>query len=142
MKHYRNRRSCAGPRGGRVILPTPCSECAAYSTCRPGAASQPWGCDSWADTEGHRVDPKADDERVLAADQNEPEPERSCYECAHYQVDCRDIGESSQTCEAFEPALMEPEPEPEPEPQVVGVEYDEPFQDREPDLGPLFVGAR
>lgn len=55
---FSNRRECAGPRGGRVILPTPCSECVAYRTCAPGAISEPWGCESWVDDGGRRAMPE------------------------------------------------------------------------------------
>ena len=49
-----------GPRGGRFVAPTPCSECVAFAVCRPGACSAPFGCDSWVDFDGRRVDLEAE----------------------------------------------------------------------------------
>lgn len=59
-------RTLRGPRGGHAIAPTPCSECVAFQTCRPGACSAPFGCDSWVDYDGRRVDVEADEARLLA----------------------------------------------------------------------------
>ena len=59
-------RTLRGPRGGHAIAPTPCSECVAFQTCRPGACSAPFGCDSWVDYDGRRVDIEADEARLLA----------------------------------------------------------------------------
>lgn len=50
-------RSLRGPRGGQIVAPTPCSECVAFDVCRPGACNAPFGCDSWVDHDGRRVDP-------------------------------------------------------------------------------------
>lgn len=60
-------RTLRGPRGGQAIAPTPCSDCVAFQTCRPGACSAPFGCDSWVDLDGRRVDVDADNARLLAA---------------------------------------------------------------------------
>jgi len=60
-----SRRSCVGPRGGRVILPTPCGECVAWRVCRSSGVTAELGCDSWVGLEGHRVDPAEDARRVL-----------------------------------------------------------------------------
>ena len=56
-----NVRVCVGPRGGRRELPTPCAACVAFASCRPGACSEFWGCESWVDDEGRRplLDPPA-----------------------------------------------------------------------------------
>lgn len=82
MKTF-NRRECVGPRGARRILPTPCAECVAVVSCRPGECSRPWGCDSWVNESGFRPDPAADDVRLLriaeagAVDLGQV----SCYQC-------------------------------------------------------------
>ena len=60
-----NRRECVGPRGARRILPTPCAECVAVTSCRPGECSKFWGCDSWVDASGFRPDVVADAARLL-----------------------------------------------------------------------------
>jgi len=49
-------RALRGPRGGRHIAPTPCAECVGFTSCRPGACSAPYGCESWVDEDGRRVD--------------------------------------------------------------------------------------
>ena len=49
-------RALRGPRGGRHTAPTPCAECVSFTSCRPGACSAPFGCESWVDEEGWRVD--------------------------------------------------------------------------------------
>ena len=59
-------RSLRGPRGAQIVAPTPCAECVAFQTCRPGACSAPFGCDSWVDYDGRRVDVEADQARFLA----------------------------------------------------------------------------
>ena len=76
----KNRRECAGPRGGRVNLPTPCSECVAYRTCAPGAITEPWGCESWADPDGHRALPEVIDFRDVAAADLPPEVAEATFE--------------------------------------------------------------
>jgi len=53
-------RTLRGPRGGRHIAPTPCVECVSFASCRPGACSAPYGCESWVDEDGRRVDVLAD----------------------------------------------------------------------------------
>jgi hypothetical protein len=66
-------RSLRGPRGGQIVAPTPCAECVAFAVCRPGDCSAPFGCDSWVDNDGRRVDVEADNARLLAlADAHEP----------------------------------------------------------------------
>src|SRR5512141_3390809 len=67
-------RSLRGPRGGQIVAPTPCSECVAFQTCRPGACSAPFGCDSWVDYDGRRVDLEADNARLLASTMTKPDP--------------------------------------------------------------------
>ena len=66
-------RSLKGPRGGQIIAPTPCADCVAFLTCRPGQCSAPFGCDSWVDFEGRRVDVEADNARLLASTMTEPD---------------------------------------------------------------------
>ena len=61
-------RPTVGPRGGRAVQVTPCSECVSWRSCRPGAISEPFGCESWADQEGRRALP----------DLLEAEPEGPC----------------------------------------------------------------
>ena len=53
-------RALRGPRGGRHIAPTPCVECVSFTSCRPGTCSAPFGCESWVDEDGRRVDIFAD----------------------------------------------------------------------------------
>ena len=65
-------RTLRGPRGGRQIAPTPCVECVGFASCRPGSCSAPYGCESWVDEDGHRVEP---DPRI-----DYGEPERPCRE--------------------------------------------------------------
>ena len=69
-------RALRGPRGGRHIAPTPCVECVSFTSCRPGACSAPYGCESWVDEDGRRVD--LDDPLDLAAldtpDPEDPDP--------------------------------------------------------------------
>lgn len=64
-------RALRGPRGGRHIAPTPCAACVSFTSCRPGTCSAPFGCESWVDEDGRRVD-------VLAAldtpDPEDPDP--------------------------------------------------------------------
>ena len=67
-------RSLVGPRGGRFVAPTPCAECVAFASCRPGPCSAPFGCDSWVDYDGRRVDVAAEDARALAGSPEDPEP--------------------------------------------------------------------
>ncbi len=59
-------RTLRGPRGGQTLAPTPCADCVAFRSCRPGACSAPFGCDSWVDFDGRRVDVDADNARLLA----------------------------------------------------------------------------
>ncbi len=59
-------RTLRGPRGGRQIAPTPCSECVAFASCRPGPCSAPFGCNSWVDHDGRRVDLEAEDAAARA----------------------------------------------------------------------------
>jgi len=63
-------RTLRGPRGGRHIAPTPCAECVSFTSCRPGACSAPYGCESWVDEDGRRVDVLAD----LAFADIDPDP--------------------------------------------------------------------
>ena len=69
-------RELRGPRGGRHTAPTPCVECVSFASCRPGACSAPYGCESWVDEDGRRVD--LDDPLDLAAidepDARDPDP--------------------------------------------------------------------
>lgn len=53
-------RALRGPRGGRHTAPTPCVECVSFTSCRPGTCSAPYGCESWVDEDGRRVDVLAD----------------------------------------------------------------------------------
>ena len=53
-------RALRGPRGGHHTAPTPCAECVSFTSCRPGACSAPYGCESWVDEDGRRVDVLAD----------------------------------------------------------------------------------
>jgi len=72
-------RTLRGPRGGRHIAPTPCVECVSFTSCRPGACSAPYGCESWVDEDGRRVDVLADldidPQAVDLAALDEPDPE-------------------------------------------------------------------
>jgi len=65
-------RTLRGPRGGHHTAPTPCVECVSFESCRPGACSAPFGCESWVDESGRRVD--LDAPLDLAA-LDEPDPE-------------------------------------------------------------------
>ena len=56
-------RALRGPRGGRHIAPTPCVVCVSFTSCRPGTCSAPFGCESWVDEDGRRVDLLADLDR-------------------------------------------------------------------------------
>jgi len=53
-------RALRGPRGGHHRAPTPCVVCVGFASCRPGACSAPYGCESWVDEDGRRVDILAD----------------------------------------------------------------------------------
>lgn len=53
-------RTLRGPRGGQHRAPTPCAECVSFISCRPGTCSAPFGCESWVDADGRRVDIFAD----------------------------------------------------------------------------------
>lgn len=70
-------RTLRGPRGGHHIAPTPCVECVSFTSCRPGACSAPFGCESWVDEDDHRVDIFADldPQPVDLAALDEPDPE-------------------------------------------------------------------
>ena len=54
------KRILRGPRGAVTRDATPCADCVAFDCCRPGPVNQPFGCDSWADHLGRRVDLDAD----------------------------------------------------------------------------------
>lgn len=60
MRTPNPKRILRGPRGAVTRDATPCAECVAFDCCRPGAINQPFGCDSWADHVGRRVDIEAD----------------------------------------------------------------------------------
>ena len=70
-------RTLRGPRGGRHIAPTPCVECVSFTSCRPGTCSAPYGCESWVDEDGRRVDIFADldPQPVDLAELDTPDPE-------------------------------------------------------------------
>lgn len=72
-------RALRGPRGGRHIAPTPCAECVGFTSCRPGTCSAPFGCESWVDGDGRRVDIFAaldiDLQPVDPAALDEPDPD-------------------------------------------------------------------
>lgn len=51
-------RDLRGPRGGRHRAPTPCAECVSFASCRPGSCSAPFGCDSWVNLDGLRIEPE------------------------------------------------------------------------------------
>lgn len=92
-----NRRECVGPRGGRVVLPTPCAECGSYQSCRPATITEPWGCESWFDDQGRRP--------VIHAD---PTP---CVECHGVPSECGPCGCPEVERDPFESFLSNPEPE-------------------------------
>lgn len=73
------RRWTVGPRGGRSFMSTECAECVAFRTCRPGACSAPFGCESWVDDDGRRALPDVVDDgredRVEEVDRLDIEPE-------------------------------------------------------------------
>ena len=77
-------RTLRGPRGGRHVAPTPCAACVSFASCRPGPCSAPFGCESWVNEDGLRVEPEPridydapdDDARpVDLAALDEPDPE-------------------------------------------------------------------
>lgn len=47
MTTLRNRRLVVGPRGGRVVLPTPCLACVSWRSCGYSGATAFLGCDSY-----------------------------------------------------------------------------------------------
>lgn len=150
------RRVCAGPRGGRVILPTPCSDCVAYRTCRPGAVSEPWGCSSWVDEDGHRPDDKADAERVLGVGGPEALPKAGsqdayCQGCL-LRDGCNVMLTDAEIAETGCQDRIEPEPASDMvtgetmEAEIVAGLPDHDLGEasmfRQDDPGPLFVGGR
>lgn len=65
-------RTLRGPRGGRHTAPTPCVDCVSFTSCRPGTCSAPFGCESWVDEDGRRVEPEPLDLATL----DTPDPAR------------------------------------------------------------------
>jgi hypothetical protein len=121
------RRLTIGPRGGdERLMPTPCSECVSFQGCRPGAATQPWGCFDWVNGEGRRISPR---DSMASAE------EEACPECG-YSPECAECGKEWDGPEGFE--LSNPEPEPAPfEPEdFEGAQGVLPM----PDASPLFGG--
>lgn len=78
-------RELRGPRGGKHRAPTPCAECVSFASCRPGPCSAPFGCESWVDFDGRRVEP----EPRIDYDAPDPEP---CPECG-YSPECAACGQ-------------------------------------------------
>lgn len=73
---FKAKRWTVGPRGGdRRKMPTECGDCVAFTSCRPGACSQPYGCESWVDHDGRRALPDSVDD--LDEDQGEKEEDNS-----------------------------------------------------------------
>lgn len=70
-------RELRGPRGGRFRAPTPCAECVSFASCRPGPCSAPFGCESWVDLDGRRVEP----EPRIDYDDPDAEPCEDCATC-------------------------------------------------------------
>ena len=66
-------RALRGPRGGLHRAPTPCVVCVGFASCRPGACSAPYGCESWVDEDGRRVDVLADHD-PQPVDPEDPDP--------------------------------------------------------------------
>ena len=109
-------RPTVGPRGGSAVQATPCSDCVAYRSCRPGACSEPFGCESWADDQGRRALP----------DELEPEPCDFWSTCGRartctFKVPCESPFDPATPCEACQGVPSEcgpcgcPEVEVEPE---------------------------
>ena len=77
-------RTLRGPRGGRSVAPTPCAACVSFTSCRPGACSAPYGCESWVDEEGRRVDVLADLDPqpvdLAALDESDPDDVRTPWD--------------------------------------------------------------
>jgi len=81
--NHKPTRPTVGPRGGRAVQATPCAECVSWRSCRPGACSEPFGCESWADDQGRRALPDeleaegrpfAEDDATYELENPEPEP--------------------------------------------------------------------
>jgi hypothetical protein len=141
-------RPTVGPRGGRAVQATPCSECVSWRSCRPGAISEPFGCESWADQDGRRALP----------DQLEPEPEGGAAEYERDRIEAeadvaRLCGLSANPQPHADASVrwdLEPEDAPEPEPFRPSEAY-RPDQLRGEgpaqgalamaDAGPLFAGC-
>ena len=121
-------RSLRGPRGGRFVAPTPCVECVAFKFCKPGAYSAPFGCDSWVDEDGRRVDVEADDARLYALAGLIPEG-LTAEDWAGMTTQER------ATAEAIDSVAGMPTPE---EDAVALAEVDALESRFEPDAGPLF----
>jgi hypothetical protein len=102
--NHKPTRPTVGPRGGRTVQGTPCSECVSWRSCRPAAISEPFGCESWADQDGRRALP----------DELEPAPVPQSFRCNQCPATPRSSGPcNSSDCE-FKPVLSNPDPEPEP----------------------------
>lgn len=56
MTATRNRRAVVGPRGGKGTARVSCPSCVSFNLCRPSPLSALFGCESWVDSEGRRVD--------------------------------------------------------------------------------------
>ena len=151
-------RPTVGPRGGSAVQATPCSDCVAYRSCRPGACSEPFGCESWADDQGRRALP----------DELEPEPCDFWSTCGRartctFKVPCESPFDPATPCEPcqgvpsecgpcgcpeVEPFLKNPDPEPVPYRPTEAYRPDQvrgegPAQSVLPmaDAGPLFAGC-
>jgi len=89
-------RTLRGPRGGRHTAPTPCVECVSFTSCRPGSCSAPFGCESWTDESGRRIEP---DPRIDYGEPDRPcrmDPDEPCSDC--------------RNCETMTPDPLDPDP--------------------------------
>lgn len=160
-----NQRMTAGPRGGRAVQATPCSGCVSWRSCRPGAITEPWGCESWVDQDGRRALPdqiepeggaaeyerdriaaEADLARLRASLPTDP---RGFYDGAYFKDPEGDPQPHADPSVRWDLEPFET-PEPEPEPFRPAAPYS-PDQSRGeataqaclemPDAGPLFAGC-
>ena len=105
--NHKPTRPTVGPRGGRTVQGTPCSECVSWRSCRPAQISEPFGCESWADQDGRRalpdqLDPDLDGAALYERDRLEaeadirsltnPDPATPCEACQGVPSECGPCG--------------------------------------------------
>ena len=66
MRTPNPKRILRGPRRAVTRDATPCANCVAFDCCRPGPVNQPFGCNSWVDHDGRRIDVEAEVAAALA----------------------------------------------------------------------------